>query len=95
MLALVWGKLPILRKKQTLCQTNHSVYMYKIGKRWGKQTVVKNVEIKHKEIKLSVLSTLGYADKVGVQGNAMAGCGRAGNLPWLLLGRKTDGMRCK
>lgn len=43
------------------------------------------MEIKHKEIKVPALSTLGYADKVSAQGSAEAACPRPGNRPWLLL----------
>lgn len=74
-----FGGLSTLRKKQTLCQTNHSVYMYKISKGWGRLTIVQNVETKHKEIKLPVLSTLGCADKVSAQESTEGACGRAGH----------------
>lgn len=89
-----FGGLSILRKKQTLCQINHSVYMYKISKGWRRLTIFQNVEMKHKEIKLPVLSTLGCADKVSAQESTETACGRAGHRPRLLLG-ETTGIRCE
>lgn len=83
------------KKKTDSLPANHSVYIYKIRKGWGKQTIVKNVEIRLKGLNCQYFQHLVVQIRSQSKRAQRQPVGELGTNPSYSLGGDTSGISKK